>query len=744
MDGSAAVSAGCIRRFWLVARWFTLRLSELTGGRDRGEDGAAENLQACVERLNPPDGSPGDVFLAGNAALHHAREHFPTLLPAVDKLHSAFERVLTEAAPLGEAFAACTELREAIEQHAPAESDAILAAAAELERLADKLPEKFSEAPREIPRTASSAATTPGGEQGIRDHNAQARSVRGKLLNRFYCRGGEAILRALEAGALWDDAQALSTIGKAYHHPNVEAQQAGAFLDAVQRWLPDRLPGYGGLGRHYPDSDLDVGLDTNIREMKKTEHCLRGLAALLREDCRRQAGSAELRNDETVATQKQLPAPQLLDALRTSLAALAKRFENAAERCRPLAAVAVHQSTPGNVPEPDWPDLHLGGGKHLLCIGGGPRCEGRPLDSHPAWQRTYRLYGEQFRGSTPEDYADGLREWQDAGAEAGRVLLDLPDRVRAVVWREWKHGFAYTPSEVPHLWVHAVFELAWQEHAGSRLSAERWAWRGRQRIRIEDLPKQRTGEGLPTFDELARHVGDPPAYWYSGISNVWRASVAAVEILGRLLRETPERVAAKLSPAGVAGVRALALHFEVHGHPGIHARRFQDLVRDEGGDPLASSAELLSLGVMVARDDAYQQATVYDFEAEYVQGIVETLGTTPKSTAERRDAPASPSTAATVSSDEAAPSALASPLTPSVRRAYEGWLLVEPELSARATDREAYELLQEKDHRLAENLPAPATWVRYVREGRAAHGQQKNTPRRGRATGRSVVERQDL
>ncbi len=54
------------------------------------------------------------------------------------------------------------------------------------------------------------------------------------------------------------------------------------------------------------------------------------------------------------------------------------------------------------------------------------------------------------------------------------------------------------------------------------------------------------------------------------------------------------------------------------------------------------------------------------------------------------------------------------------------------------TDNEAYRLLRDRLED-GESLPSEATWIRYVRSFRNAHGLQKNSPRKDR-DGRSVIQ----
>jgi hypothetical protein len=59
-----------------------------------------------------------------------------------------------------------------------------------------------------------------------------------------------------------------------------------------------------------------------------------------------------------------------------------------------------------------------------------------------------------------------------------------------------------------------------------------------------------------------------------------------------------------------------------------------------------------------------------------------------------------------------------------------------------ATDYEVYDWL--KEHSEGEPLPTFSTWSKYLREARKHYGNNKNTPRRGRATGKSIVRSNEI
>jgi hypothetical protein len=89
-------------------------------------------------------------------------------------------------------------------------------------------------------------------------------------------------------------------------------------------------------------------------------------------------------------------------------------------------------------------------------------------------------------------------------------------------------------------------------------------------------------------------------------------------------------------------------------------------------------------------------------------------------------------------------------LAPAARKSYVAYLLAERRAGRKLQDREAYELLRDEDvlenastPELADyHLPTLDTWTRHLRTARKELGEQKNTPRRGRPHGPSVI-RQD-
>jgi len=266
--------------------------------------------------------------------------------------------------------------------------------------------------------------------------------------------------------------------------------------------------------------------------------------------------------------------------LCNSLTRCRERLESAAGKHRALAVMLVHQALLGNRPQPPWPKYKENQAHHQLNLGRGPHCDirqlrdangepaicekpfldvdgqpmvlpdGKPIAMYPGGSRTYSLYGRQFPGSTEFDYSEAVDEYNDAAAELGLLLDDLPQAVGQTLWRGWSYGFSKPgPAD---LWTNAVFELSWQKHPASRLSAERWAWHENHKLKISDLPTMRTSDSpvVGMFAEVIERAGDPPAFWYSWINNIWRASIATVDLLLVLLPPSfPAEVGSETMPS---------------------------------------------------------------------------------------------------------------------------------------------------------------------------------------------------
>ena len=92
-------------------------------------------------------------------------------------------------------------------------------------------------------------------------------------------------------------------------------------------------------------------------------------------------------------------------------------------------------------------------------------------------------------------------------------------------------------------------------------------------------------------------------------------------------------------------------------------------------------------------------------------------------------------------------------MEPAVRKAYLAFQYAESKVERALEDREGYDWLKENSidqdkgdvGELADyTLPAFDTWSRQLREARKALGEQKYTPRTGRAVGASIVKGDEI
>ncbi|MEN0109289.1 MAG: hypothetical protein AAF805_01070 [Planctomycetota bacterium] len=122
--------------------------------------------------------------------------------------------------------------------------------------------------------------------------------------------------------------------------------------------------------------------------------------------------------------------------------------------------------------------------------------------------------------------------------EAGLLVGQLDPEIEEVIWREWR-----APTTLPterDIWLSVVFELAFQNHTGAGLKAERSGWRDRTSAPIDVIAAHLADPSFATpISDVAKAVGSPPAYWFSKIDNLWQASVAAIDLLALMIEATP-------------------------------------------------------------------------------------------------------------------------------------------------------------------------------------------------------------
>jgi len=494
-----------------------------------------------------------------------------------------------------------------------------------------------------------------------------------------------------------------------------------------------------------------------------------------------------------------------------SLARCRERLEAAAEKHRPLAAMLVHQAELGNEPEPYWPENHENEAHHQLNLGGGPRCDirplldanrqpavgekpyfdaerepiaysdGTPVAMYPGANRSYSLYGKMFHNSNEASYSEAVAEYLDSAAELGILLQDLPAEAGETLWQDWPHGFA--KPKPTDLWTNAVFELAWQEHPASRLSAERWVWHKNHTLKYSDLPRWRTGGStvLELFDELIERVGDPPAFWYSWIGNMWRASISAIDLLIPMLRQSPTEIAENPTSAILWKTYPLKSYREIYpdqitgtfstdphvlhqlGNPPPYPTYVPDeneirFVREHfpqsnPADPPWKDiqAELIAAGLL----DTLKELPVDVLLKVWVEKTKPPAATLPveQPEVESDDGAGQKVTdtppVSTNASSEANLATILAGCTDAPRKAYLSYKYAEHQNEKKLDVRPAYDWLIEHGYDDAEGLadyqlPAFDTWSRQDREVRSKLGEQKYQPRAGRATGGSVVNQNEI
>lgn len=151
--------------------------------------------------------------------------------------------------------------------------------------------------------------------------------------------------------------------------------------------------------------------------------------------------------------------------------------------------------------------------------------DGQPVAMRQGINRNYFVHA----GGAPHERITSITSFFSLAAEAGQCLEGLPAHVNRILWHEWLDGFRTIGDK--GMWISALFELAWQQTAGSSLAAERFAWSGTTSIPLDAWPqsRQQTENGAP-IDALP-DIPASPAHWYSVINDLVSASVAALDIL---------------------------------------------------------------------------------------------------------------------------------------------------------------------------------------------------------------------
>jgi hypothetical protein len=144
---------------------------------------------------------------------------------------------------------------------------------------------------------------------------------------------------------------------------------------------------------------------------------------------------------------------------------------------------------------------------------------GQPVAMRQGIDRNYFIHA----GGAPHRRITSITSFFSLAAQAGQCLYVLPADVNRILWRRWLHGFPAIGDK--GMWISALFELAWQQAAGSSLSAARFAWSGSTNIPLDAQQEDGAATDSPA------DIPDPPAHWYSLIDDLVAASIAAIDIL---------------------------------------------------------------------------------------------------------------------------------------------------------------------------------------------------------------------
>ena len=236
---------------------------------------------------------------------------------------------------------------------------------------------------------------------------------------------------------------------------------------------------------------------------------------------------------------------------------LKSRFERLIDECCPVECVLLQWRIPMlSSALPKLPVMPQG--SHLIWAGPGLSREPAKL-SGPDWNPLAGAFainsvqGKPILGADgkPVAYRFGLHRYQSVYAPAGELrplpipqlaellheggdlLYQLPPAIATTVWRLWPNGFSQRLCPSQGLLLDVLFELSWQCPRGSPSYTERQA-------RVDNFSVGLLGDGLfprlPEFLASGPKQAIPneqgyPATFYSKLSDVARASVAAIDEL---------------------------------------------------------------------------------------------------------------------------------------------------------------------------------------------------------------------
>ena len=181
---------------------------------------------------------------------------------------------------------------------------------------------------------------------------------------------------------------------------------------------------------------------------------------------------------------------------------------------------------PAKLLGPDWTPLVAA--FPISSVQGNPilSAEGDPVAYRFGLHRYHSVYA-----SANETRPVPIPQLAELLHEGGDLLYELPPAIATSIWRLWSSGFSQRLCPSQGLWLDMLFELSWQCPRGSPSFTERQA-------RVDNLSAGLLGNGLfprlPDFLASGQRKAIPneqgyPVTFYSELSDVARASVAAIE-----------------------------------------------------------------------------------------------------------------------------------------------------------------------------------------------------------------------
>ncbi|MFC1596600.1 toll/interleukin-1 receptor domain-containing protein [Planctomycetota bacterium] len=239
---------------------------------------------------------------------------------------------------------------------------------------------------------------------------------------------------------------------------------------------------------------------------------------------------------------------------------LRARFEQLIDECCPITCVLIEKRLPP-YPKVERSSQDAVAGRELLQGGGGLGLEPSLLyardrsplfgvfpisdvNGTPISNSAGQAFGFRFGLSRSFFVCVERKELRERPALPGGRLCDLardgtgllyqlPSKLAASLWRNWRGGFSRNAHSDEYLWFDALFELSWQRKAGDVLHTKRYAWSGNMSIQLEArglFPR------LPDLSSFPGSISIPtdngyPVVWRSALPDLARASVIAIDEL---------------------------------------------------------------------------------------------------------------------------------------------------------------------------------------------------------------------